>query len=52
MTRDSLPYIALAVTVGGCCVAGLTTLAAAVACALICTNLALHIAYRIWGDNA
>lgn len=52
MTRDTIPYAALAVTVGGLCVAGLTTLGAALACALLLTNVILHVAYRIHGDEA
>lgn len=50
MTRDLLPYVALATTVGGLCVAGLATLGAALAAALITTNLALYAAQRLWGD--
>jgi hypothetical protein len=52
MTRDTIGYVALAVTVAGLCVAGLTTLGAALACALLTTNLVLHVAYRVWGQDA
>lgn len=50
MTRDTLPYVALAVTVGGLAAASLATLGAALAFAVITTNLALHVAQRLWGD--
>lgn len=50
MTRDMLPYVALATTVGGLCVVGLATLGAALACALLATNIALYVSHRLWGD--
>jgi hypothetical protein len=52
MTRDTLGYVALAMTVAGLCVAGLATLGAALACALLLTNLALSIAFKAWGAKA
>ena len=51
MTRETWPYVALAVTVGGLAATTLATLGAALAVAILTTNLALVAAQKLWGDT-
>lgn len=52
MIRGNAPYVALAATVGVPCGFAFAALVPAVAVALLATNVALWVAYRLWGGDA